>query len=310
MEPTKEKQTDLPKKKKKPQTTGAKSGATNPEKVAKKKKSQSAKSRKRPVATGKSTKLAKSVAEKKKSSANDENAAIKINSQLEVNGDKPRKKRPRTEAEKQRARQRRKRQAYEARMREQKKKEFRLQIIITSLILVLSGVLLFGAVMLSMSIGTGKVVGDSMEPTLETKEKVVYLKHEKLDAFDIVAFVPPTAKSSDEYYVKRIVGMPGDSVQYEDGILTINNQSLKEKYVANTGGLEAGFDFEDIIENTPGLAGSLRETTEIPKDMYLVLGDNRENSEDSRTFGLISKDDIAGVVRFRYSPFNKFGSVR
>lgn len=200
------------------------------------------------------------------------------------------------------------RRSHEEIMEEEQQKEFRLQVILTGLVIVLGAVILFGIILFSLSVGKGYVNGNSMSPTLENKDKVVFLRYEQVDAFDIVAFRPPN--HPDEQYVKRVIGMPGDKVSYEDGVMIVNKHKIKEKYIVYGNSDDDGdFVLQDIIEKTEGLEGSLRKITKIPDDMYLVLGDNRDNSEDSRTFGLITKDDIIGVVRFRYSPLDSIGVI-
>lgn len=191
------------------------------------------------------------------------------------------------------------------------KKEFRLQVLLTGLAIILGAVILFGLIMFGMSVGKGLVNGNSMSPTLEDKEKVIFLRYEKIDQFDIVAFRPPN--HPDEQYVKRVIGLPGDNVSYQKGVLKINGKEADEEYVVyeDTSDKEHDFELEDIIDRTDDISGTkLREVNEIPEDMYLVMGDNRSNSEDSRTFGLIKSDTIIGVVRFRYSPMSKIGIVR
>ena len=105
-------------------------------------------------------------------------------------------------------------------------------------------------------------------------------------------------------YVKRIIGLPGEKVEYLNNILYINDKPYQENFITEDI-TPSNFLFEDIcsIEDCPlGV---------IPENMYLVLGDNRDESVDSRTpeFGLRNKKDIKGQVIFKVYPFNKMGKV-
>ena len=92
--------------------------------------------------------------------------------------------------------------------------------------------------------------------------------------------------------IKRVIGLPGDIVSILDNTLYINGEVYVENY------LDEGLEYDDFELNSLGY-----ET--IPEDMYFVLGDNREDSLDSREIGLISKDDIIGKVSLRIWPLNK-----
>ena len=89
--------------------------------------------------------------------------------------------------------------------------------------------------------------------------------------------------------IKRVIGLPGEHIEYKDDTLYVNGEVIVENFSKN-GNTD---DFE-IVEN-------LNEQT-IPKNHYFVVGDNRINSEDSRIFGFVSKDEIVGKVGFRIWP--------
>ena len=86
-----------------------------------------------------------------------------------------------------------------------------------------------------------------------------------------------------------IIGLPGEHIEYKDNILYVDGKKISDSRSSST----KDFKLESIGYDT------------IPKDMYLVLGDNRTNSSDSRTFGLVKKSDIIGKVNIRIYPFNK-----
>ena len=136
-----------------------------------------------------------------------------------------------------------------------------------------------------------RVNGDSMNQTLKDGEILLLEKYDKkFKRFDIVVL-----KYNDEKLVKRIIGMPGESVQYRNNILYINGEKVSEEFLT-----EETYDFD---LNVLGY-------DEIPENYYFVVGDNRSNSLDSRLIGLISKEDIEGKAIFRIFPFNKFGSIK
>lgn len=137
------------------------------------------------------------------------------------------------------------------------------------------------------------VVGDSMMPTLSSGDKVMFdsLTYRFLSPGknDVVAFYPINNPKSD-YSFKRIVGIPGDRVQIRDGYLYVNGEVYND--VANT----------EMIKN-PGIASN---EILLSDNEYFILGDNRNNSEDSRfsSIGPIKREDIKGKIWFCYSPGN------
>ncbi len=133
-----------------------------------------------------------------------------------------------------------------------------------------------------------QVVGPSMEPNYKSGDllflnKISYrFKEPRL--FDVVVI----ANDDTKYMIKRIIGLPGDVIEYKDNKLYINGDVTKEYF--NISGTTKEFSLAQLNYDV------------IPDGYYFVLGDNRENSKDSRTYGLISRDDIIGKVQFRIWP--------
>ncbi len=161
---------------------------------------------------------------------------------------------------------------------------------------ILSYVLVIGiAILIKMYVFSPiKVNGTSMVPTLEHGDIMIlneigyYLNG--LERFDIVVI-----DDNDDKIIKRIIGLPGETVEYRDNKLLINNEEIHESFKhENT----KDFKLSDINE------------TIIPNNYYFVLGDNRNNSKDSRIIGLIHKSKIRGKASFILYPLNRIGSVQ
>ena len=102
-------------------------------------------------------------------------------------------------------------------------------------------------------------------------------------------------------YIKRIVGLPGESIEYKDDILYINNKPYQEPYLDEYKELTPEPLTEDFSLN------SLYNMNNIPDESYFVMGDNRHNSKDSRMIGFIKKEDIIGASKIIIWPINKIG---
>lgn len=138
-----------------------------------------------------------------------------------------------------------------------------------------------------------QVVGSSMVPTLRDGDILLVNKFKyrffKVKREDIISVKYEDTK----YLIKRVIGMPGDSVMIVDSKLYINGVEYKEDYLAK------GLVYDDFKLSDLGYS-------KIPEGMYLVLGDNRPKSKDSREIGLIKKEDIIGKISFRFWPFNRW----
>lgn len=131
---------------------------------------------------------------------------------------------------------------------------------------------------LIFSIGFAKVDGNSMQPTLNNNDIVIYKKTKKnIERFDIVIF-----KRNNNMFIKRVIGLPGDNVKYIDNILYVNNTPINEDFQKS---ITNDFSISEIIKNDV-----------IPNDKIFVLGDNRLFSTDSRNFGLIDINDVDGIM--------------
>ncbi len=133
---------------------------------------------------------------------------------------------------------------------------------------------------------------------------------------DVMVFFPPHAP--DTYYIKRVIGIPGDHISYNNHVLTINGKVIKEKLVAElpVGGPYLKMVTETIDDKTftafkhfqPGHL-SVRGSWVVPEGHYFMMGDNRDNSLDSREWGVVSEDAIVGKAFAVWMHWDKFFSV-
>ncbi len=138
------------------------------------------------------------------------------------------------------------------------------------------------------------VSGDSMRPNLSDGEMLIVRKigyrGEKIKRFDIVVI-----KEKNEEIIKRIIGLPGEYISYKNNMLYVNDEVVKEDYKFYS---TDDFNLEEICT-----------CHKIPSGKYLVLGDNRPISKDSRIIGLVDEKDIFGEAVFRIWPITKIGSI-
>jgi signal peptidase I len=141
-----------------------------------------------------------------------------------------------------------------------------------------------------------KVEGTSMMPGLTDQERIFVNKYEyKLSASnihrgDLIVFHYP--KDPRESYIKRVVGLPGDTVEMRDGEVYVNSEKLIEPYVQPD---YRGHDFMQLEV--------------VPADNYFVLGDHRDSSSDSRSWGFVDRPKIYGKAVLVYWPFGKIGPL-
>ncbi|OEG19649.1 signal peptidase I [Enterococcus quebecensis] len=145
-----------------------------------------------------------------------------------------------------------------------------------------------------------KVEGYSMLSSLWEDDLVYINKRTNIGRFKLVYFETP---DQQEKAIRRVIGLPGEFVEYKDDELYINNEKIEEKFIDKqdvTKAKSMGLLFTENFDIT-----KLKNNQQIiPKDFYLVLGDNRPYSTDSRYYGFIHKNDIIGVVEMRILPLH------
>jgi signal peptidase I len=133
------------------------------------------------------------------------------------------------------------------------------------------------------------VIGSSMYSTLHDKD-IMILNETAYYFKDIKRFDIVVVKARNELIIKRVIGLPGEKIKYEKGKLYINGKYIEEKFDH-----EGTDDFAEV---------------KLGKNKYFVMGDNRDNSMDSRYFGPFDKKSIRGKTSFTVFPFNRFGKKK
>ena len=170
----------------------------------------------------------------------------------------------------------------------------------------LVGLLIALSILFNVFIQRVQVSGHSMDPTLKTNEKLFAVKHIPIDRFDIVV---AKEKTDDEniFIIKRVIGLPGDTVEYKKDQLYVNGKKMNEPYLNSfkeklkDGSLidyfkkinsnYANFDFNTDYLTVDSSGNDTFKVT-LKSDEYFLLGDDRPISKDSRAVGPIKKSDI------------------
>jgi signal peptidase I len=143
------------------------------------------------------------------------------------------------------------------------------------------------------------IPSDSMFPTLEINDRLViekvsyYLNSPQFG--DIIVFTPPSqlqeiGYGADQAFIKRIIGKPGQTIEVKNGRVYIDNQPQFERYIAE----EPHYQLPPV---------------KVPDNSYFMMGDNRNDSNDSHVWGFLPKENIIGRAVFRFWPIERFGGV-
>lgn len=139
-----------------------------------------------------------------------------------------------------------------------------------------------------------EINGVSMNPTLEEGDHLLVNTFGEVERFDVIVFTD----QGDRPIIKRVIGLPGDTLYYYDDELFVNGQAIEEPFVKrdkHTSGLTtSNFTLDQVTDEVV-----------IPKGQYFVLGDNRRFSFDSRHYGNIDEASIIGRVKIIYYPFDR-----
>ncbi|MEI5991004.1 signal peptidase I [Enterococcus termitis] len=144
-----------------------------------------------------------------------------------------------------------------------------------------------------------RVEGYSMSDTLEDNDVVVVNKLAKIKRFDLVYIHVPNSKDKS---IRRIIGRPGDSLYYKNGQLFINEEEKEERFIAE---YKNQFEKDGMMFTDDFTLKSLTGESRIPKNKYLVLGDNRPYATDSRYYQLVDEKELIGTVEMIILPLHK-----
>ncbi|MGG4490945.1 signal peptidase I [Metabacillus idriensis] len=137
------------------------------------------------------------------------------------------------------------------------------------------------------------VEGKSMQPTFQDQNRLIISKTSGIQRFDMVVFHSPE-RGKD--YIKRVIGLPGDTVEMRQDTLYINGKKYGEPYLAAS---KKNLPYnEQLTEDFLAI---------VPEDAYYVMGDNRRQSRDSREIGPVSEKKMIGEVKLRFFPLNQAG---
>ena len=194
-----------------------------------------------------------------------------------------------------------------------REKKYHVHEIILKWIVDITMVVCLSFILATYMLGKTTVVGHSMEPILENDDSLLVDKvsycFRQPERYDVIVFEPAIANVS-KYYVKRIVGLPGETIQIIDGVVYINGEPLENDVIYSFGLKdEAGKPVEPEKIYNAGLA---EKPITLGYDEYFVLGDNRNNSEDSRfsNVGNVKYSAIIGRIWAVSSPFGRMGLVK
>jgi signal peptidase I len=141
------------------------------------------------------------------------------------------------------------------------------------------------------------VEGASMQPTLQDQERTMVTKIGEPKRFDIIVFHATENKD----YIKRVIGLPGDQIEYKNDTLYINGQAYQEPYLEEAKKKHTNGNFTQSFS----LKGTSVGAETVPEGHLFVMGDNRPNSEDSRHIGAIPIEKVVGTSRMVYFPFKE-----
>ncbi|MGN7402433.1 signal peptidase I [Cytobacillus praedii] len=141
------------------------------------------------------------------------------------------------------------------------------------------------------------VDGSSMEPTLQDQDRMIVTKIGEPNRFDIVVFHAPDGRD----YIKRVIGLAGDRIEYKDDILYINGEAYEEPYLN---------EYKQKVIDRPLTNSFTLEETPVKSDLVpeghiFVLGDNRRGSTDSRHIGAIPMEKVVGTTKIVYYPIKE-----
>lgn len=144
------------------------------------------------------------------------------------------------------------------------------------------------------------VSGQSMYPTLHNGDHMIMSKLGGINRFDVVILKAP---DEDKEYIKRVIGIPGDTVEVKSGVLYINGKVVEQPFINSDNSKKTVFIDDFTLKELTGV-------DKVPEGKYFVMGDNRGVSKDSRMIGFIDASAIEGKAVFTVWPINRIGGLK
>ena len=166
------------------------------------------------------------------------------------------------------------------------------------------------------------VEGHSMDPTLADKERLVIIRTASIKRQDIVVAKELNKETNEtKNIVKRVIGLPGDTISFKNDVLMVNDKVVKEPYLADYQKAFASDHLQKTYQGnafflifaqnaktfTLSAASQTEFSVKVPEGQYFLMGDNRLVSQDSRQVGTFKKSDIVGEAKLRIWPLKKIG---
>ena len=182
--------------------------------------------------------------------------------------------------------------------KKQDEEEESLGKFILDVVIMMAVILGVFYVLFHFVLSNDRVSGPSMQPTFEDNDRLIAVRNFTPKRNDVVVLLAP--KSANDvpgaYYIKRVIGLPGDKLVSKNDKMYVNGKLLPEPYLEN--------HFKKA-NNAQGQTYTTNFTYKVPKGYYWVMGDHRDISKDSHIFGPVKRQNLVGKVKFRYWPFNK-----
>lgn len=171
-------------------------------------------------------------------------------------------------------------------------------------VLLVIGFMAIYYLLFTLFLSNETVSGPSMQPTFENGDRLIAVRHSNLSRGDIVILKAPDEPGA--LYIKRIIGMPGDTVESKNDQIYINGKLYKQPYLNNS--LKKAQNKLGYLYTENFTLKSKLGKTKVPANSYFVMGDHRPVSKDSRMIGFIKRSSIVGEVKLRYWPISAWST--
>lgn len=180
------------------------------------------------------------------------------------------------------------------------------KLVIVSMVLA---AVMMTVVFSAMRFRVADVTDSSMETTLFKSQKVLFDKKESVSRYDLVV-ANINSKDRSEQYIRRVIGMPGDSIWVDGSTVFINHALTRDVSLSpQTYASQLPAGTYSLTVNDKDVLNELRGAANIPTNRYLLLSDDFRHTADSRKFGLVNQNHIEGVAVYRIWPFSQLGNL-